>query len=93
MTSYNIPPPKIKTRVADPMREKLATDQGLHPLLADVIVTLWTSLEKPKSAAGLMQAMLRQFDTPAFASAVIEAGNSDVLRFMLMEQIKVLTKR
>lgn len=72
---------------------KLHQQIGLHPLLADAIATLWTSLGKPKSVAGLRQAMRWQFNTPAFASSVIEAGNSDVLRFMLMEQIKALTKR
>lgn len=80
------------TSTAD-IKSTLQQQIGLHPLLADAIASLWDSLKNPKSTAELMQAMQRQFNTPEFIGSVIEAGNSDALRFMLMEQIKALTKR
>ena len=70
---------------------QLQNEMGLHPLLAMTITTLWTSL-KTKSVAGLILAMRKKFNTPEFASTVLEAGDSDVLRFMLMEQLQVLNK-
>lgn len=80
------------TSTAD-IQSTLQQQIGLHPLLADAIASLWDSLKNPKSTAELMQAMQRQFNTPEFIGSVIEAGNSDALRFMLMEQFKALTKR
>ena len=70
---------------------QLQNEMGLHPLLATTIAPLWASL-KTKSVAGLILAMRKKFNTPEFASTVLEAGDSDVLRFMLMEQLQVLNK-
>ena len=70
---------------------QLQNEMGLHPLLATTIAPLWASL-KTKSMAGLVLAMREKFNTPEFASTVLEAGDSDVLRFMLMEQLQVLSK-
>ena len=70
---------------------QLQNEMGLHPLLTTTIAPLWASL-KTKSVAGLILAMHKKFNTPEFASTVLEAGDSDVLRFMLMEQLQVLNK-
>ena len=70
---------------------QLQNEMGLHPLLTTTIAPLWASL-KTKSVAGLILAMRKKFNTPEFASTVLEAGDSDVLRFMLMEQLQVLNK-
>ena len=70
---------------------QLQNEMGIHPLLATTIAPLWASL-KTKSVAGLILAMRKKFNTPEFASTVLEAGDSDVLRFMLMEQLQVLNK-
>ena len=70
---------------------QLQNEMGIHPLLATTIAPLWASL-KTKSVAGLILAMRKKFNTPEFASTVLEAGDSDVLRFMLMEQLHVLNK-
>jgi ankyrin repeat protein len=68
---------------------QLQNEMGLHPLLTTTIAPLWASL-KTKSVAGLILAMRKKFNTPEFASTVLEAGDSDVLRFMLIEQLQVL---
>jgi hypothetical protein len=76
---------------ATDIETQLQNEMGLHPLLAMTIAPLWASL-KTKSVAGLILAMRKKFNTPEFASTVLEAGDSDVLRFMLMEQLQVLNK-
>jgi ankyrin repeat protein len=68
---------------------QLQNEMGLHPLLTTTIAPLWASL-KTKSVAGLILAMRKKFNAPEFASTVLEAGDSDVLHFMLIEQLQVL---
>jgi hypothetical protein len=74
---------------ATDIETQLQNEMGLHPLLATTIAPLWASL-RTKSVAGLILAMRKKFNE--FASTVLEAGDSDVLRFMLMEQLQVLNK-
>lgn len=69
----------------------MQNETGLHPLLTTTIATLWASL-KTKSMASLIRAMRKQCNAPEFANTVLEAGDSDVLRFMLMEQLQALSK-
>ncbi len=76
---------------ATDIETQLQNEMGLHPLLATTIAPLWASL-RTKSVAGLILAMRKKFNAPEFASTVLEAGDSDVLRFMLIEQLQVLNK-
>jgi len=73
------------------IESRLEKEIGLHPLLVKAIPTLWASLET-KSPSKLIEAMHEKFNTAEFVSAVIEVGNSDALRFMLMEQLKALDR-
>jgi ankyrin repeat protein len=67
----------------------LTDDLGMHPLLAALCADTWDRMDQNRSMARLIKAMHERVTAPAFVTE-LEAVGPDLLRSMLLEQMKTL---
>ena len=67
----------------------MTDDLGMHPLLAAHCADTWDRLDRNRSMARLVKAMHERVTAPGFISE-LEAVGPDLLRSMLLEQMKTL---